>query len=77
MERELVGGPILWKNSRFWAMPSCMPDWINNPQAPYVFAAYAAAAGILAGLLILSLHAGRKRRTEWQRMREKRAKVTE
>jgi hypothetical protein len=32
-----------------------MPDWIQNPQAVYVLAAYAVAGVALLGILLISL----------------------
>jgi hypothetical protein len=49
-----------------------MPDWLNNPEASYVLAAYSIAAGALLGLLIVSRLAARKRSAEWSAIRQKR-----
>jgi len=49
-----------------------MPDWLQNPQASYVLAAYGAAALALFGLLLFSWRAWRCRQTEWRRVQEKR-----
>jgi heme exporter protein CcmD len=54
-----------------------MPAWFDNPQASYVLAAYIVAAVVLAGLLIISWYANRKRKIEWRQTQEKRPKDLE
>jgi hypothetical protein len=49
-----------------------MPDWILNPQACYVFAAYGVAAAGLLGLLLFSWRDWCKRKAEWQQMKNQR-----
>jgi heme exporter protein CcmD len=45
-----------------------MPDWLQNPHADYVLAAYGVALAALAGLLIASWRAARQTRKIWQKM---------
>jgi heme exporter protein CcmD len=51
-----------------------MLNWLQNPQADYVIAAYGAAVVALFGLLVFSTLAARRKRREWQRVQEKRGK---
>jgi hypothetical protein len=51
-----------------------MIEWLQNPQANYVCAAYGVVGAGLIGLLLASLGAAQRRRRAWQKLQEKRAK---
>ena len=51
-----------------------MMDWLQNPRATYVLAAYGVAAIGLIGLLLVSLCATRCKRKEWQELQQKRGR---
>jgi heme exporter protein CcmD len=51
-----------------------MPDWLQNPHASFVVAAYGVALAGLFALLFFSWRSNRCRWKEWQKLQEKRAK---
>jgi heme exporter protein CcmD len=46
-----------------------MPNWINNPHADYVLAAYAIACMALVGTLLSSWCSYRKQSKKWQNLK--------
>jgi heme exporter protein CcmD len=50
-----------------------MIDWLHNPHANYVFAAYAIAAAALLGFGILSWRWARGQDKKWQELQKKQA----
>ena len=53
-----------------------MFDWLQNPRAEYVLAAYGAAAVALIGLLIASFRAFRKKRRKAEKLRGTHADIS-
>ena len=49
-----------------------MIDWLQNPHADYVIAAYDVAIIGLMGLLIASYRAWRRKQREWHKLQQKR-----
>lgn len=47
-----------------------MPDWLQNPHADYVLAAYGVAAAALSGLLFASMLKARRARKAWQKLQK-------
>jgi hypothetical protein len=47
-----------------------MPNWLQNPQADYVLAAYGVALAALAGIGIATLLAARRARKLWENPRK-------
>jgi heme exporter protein CcmD len=46
-----------------------MPEWIHNPHAGFVLAAYAIASVALIGLALLSWREHAARQAEWKKLR--------
>ena len=45
-----------------------MPDWLQNPHADYVLAAYGVALVALAGIGVASWLSARRTRAAWQKL---------
>jgi heme exporter protein CcmD len=47
-----------------------MPDWLQNPHADYVMAAYGVAVAALVGLLVASMCKARRAHKAWQKLQK-------